>query len=473
MITFLTKSDASEGFKQIIDFLNTSVIQYALLVNPTIYVSCIKQFWSSVSLKKTNDVVRLQALLDWRKVIITEDTVRQALRLDDVDSIDCLSNEEIFTKLARMGYEKPSTKVGKGFSGVDTPLFDGMLVTQQVQDDVIDTVEDEDATNEISVEPTPPLPTPATTPPPQQELIPSPSQQRVRRLEKRRKLKVSRFKRLRKVDTAQRVESLADIVMDDQEDASKMGGIAELDADEDVTLKEVDAEKDAKETNEVKPAEVEEVIKVVTAAKLMTEVVTTVATTAATPITATTTITVAPVPKASASRRRRGVIIQDPGEAATASLSKQRIDEEVEELKTHLQIVPNDKDDVYTEATPLALKVYVVDYQIYTEHNKPYYKIIRVDGTHQLFLSFISLLRNFDKEDLEMLWKIVQKRFESSKPKNFSDDFLLNALKTMFEKPNVEAKIWRNQRGRYYWDFTLHDDIYEITIIYRSLIHED
>nr|GEW89837.1 hypothetical protein [Tanacetum cinerariifolium] len=36
---------------------------------------------------------------------------------------------------------------------------------------------------------------------------------------------------------------------------------------------------------------------------------------------------------------------------------KQKLDKEVEELKKHLQIVPNDEDDVYTEATPLALKV--------------------------------------------------------------------------------------------------------------------
>nr|GFB38001.1 hypothetical protein [Tanacetum cinerariifolium] len=32
---------------------------------------------------------------------------------------------------------------------------------------------------------------------------------------------------------------------------------------------------------------------------------------------------------------------------------KQKLDEEVTELKRHLQIVPNDEDDVYTEATPL------------------------------------------------------------------------------------------------------------------------
>nr|GFD47863.1 hypothetical protein [Tanacetum cinerariifolium] len=37
----------------------------------------------------------------------------------------------------------------------------------------------------------------------------------------------------------------------------------------------------------------------------------------------------------------------------------------------------------------------------------------------------------------------------SSEPKNFLDDFMLNALKTMFEKPDVTANIWKNQSGRY------------------------
>nr|GEY09278.1 hypothetical protein [Tanacetum cinerariifolium]GFC65961.1 hypothetical protein [Tanacetum cinerariifolium] len=40
---------------------------------------------------------------------------------------------------------------------------------------------------------------------------------------------------------------------------------------------------------------------------------------------------------------------------------KQKLDEEVEELRRHLMIMPNKDDDVYTEATPLALKVPVVD----------------------------------------------------------------------------------------------------------------
>nr|GFA05994.1 hypothetical protein [Tanacetum cinerariifolium] len=128
---------------------------------------------------------------------------------------------------------------------------------------------------------------------------------------------------------------------------------------------------------------------------------------------------------------------------------KQRMDEEADELKRHLQIVANDDDDVYTEATPLASKAPVVDYQIHHENNKPYYKIISTYGTHKLFLSFITLLKNFYREDLETLWKLVKERFEITEPKNFSDDFLLNILKIMFEKPNIEANVWKDQKGRY------------------------
>nr|GEU41925.1 hypothetical protein [Tanacetum cinerariifolium] len=68
------------------------------------------------------------------------------------------------------------------------------------------------------------------------------------------------------------------------------------------------------------------------------------------------------------------------------AVKKQNLDEEVEELRKHLQIVPNNDDDVYTEATPLALKVPVVDYEIHTENNKPYYKIKIADRSHQLYL---------------------------------------------------------------------------------------
>nr|GEX51020.1 copia protein [Tanacetum cinerariifolium]GEX52367.1 copia protein [Tanacetum cinerariifolium] len=95
----------------IMDFLNAHAIQYALVVNLTIYVSCIKQFWVLATLKKVNEVVQLRALIDGKKVVVTEDVIRQDLHLDDADGVGCLLNEEIFAELARMGYEKPPPKL--------------------------------------------------------------------------------------------------------------------------------------------------------------------------------------------------------------------------------------------------------------------------------------------------------------------------------------------------------------------------
>nr|GEZ63789.1 hypothetical protein [Tanacetum cinerariifolium] len=111
MVAYLTKSDASEWFNQILDFLNGRSIKYALTVNPKIYVSCIKQFRTTVAIKKANDIIRLQALVDKKKVMVTEATIREALCLDNEKGVECLPNEEIFIELARMGYEKPSKKL--------------------------------------------------------------------------------------------------------------------------------------------------------------------------------------------------------------------------------------------------------------------------------------------------------------------------------------------------------------------------
>nr|GEV12979.1 hypothetical protein [Tanacetum cinerariifolium] len=62
-------------------------------------------FWTTVAVKKVNDITRLQALIDKKKVVVTKASIR------DAEGIECLPNEEIFAELARMGYEKPSTKL--------------------------------------------------------------------------------------------------------------------------------------------------------------------------------------------------------------------------------------------------------------------------------------------------------------------------------------------------------------------------
>nr|GEV57532.1 hypothetical protein [Tanacetum cinerariifolium] len=102
---------------------------------------------------------------------------------------------------------------------------------------------------------------------------------------------------------------------------------------------------------------------------------------------------------------------------AQKPVKKRKLNEEVKDLKQHLEIVPDEDDDMYTEATPLARKVPVVNYEIIHFNNKPHYKIIRADGTHQLYLN------------------------------NFFDDYLLTTLGAMFERPDGQAQVWKSQRS--------------------------
>nr|GEV77438.1 hypothetical protein [Tanacetum cinerariifolium] len=111
LIAYLEKPTKSEGFTQIIDFLNGNSVKYALTASPTIYTSCITHFWTSAKVKTVNDEVRIQALVDGKRVNIKESSIRRILRLDDFEGTSCLTNIEIFEGLAKMGYEKPSDKL--------------------------------------------------------------------------------------------------------------------------------------------------------------------------------------------------------------------------------------------------------------------------------------------------------------------------------------------------------------------------
>ncbi|GJV68968.1 xylulose kinase-1 [Tanacetum coccineum] len=82
MVAFLEKP-AKSGFHEIIGFLNANQIRYALTVNPTIYTSCIEQFWATAKAKTVNGECQIQALIDKKKVIITETSIISDLHLED------------------------------------------------------------------------------------------------------------------------------------------------------------------------------------------------------------------------------------------------------------------------------------------------------------------------------------------------------------------------------------------------------
>ncbi|GJT48059.1 hypothetical protein Tco_0974216 [Tanacetum coccineum] len=172
MVAYLEKSDENAEFHQIVDFLSTRLINYALTVSPTIYASYIEQFWNTATSKIVNSVKQIHAIVDGNAVVIPESSVRNNLLFDDEDGITCLINDDIFENLALMRnfdpkkflmyprflqlflnnqlkdlpepfndtYETPShtrkvfsnmARQSKKFSGKVTPLFESMLVQNQ------------------------------------------------------------------------------------------------------------------------------------------------------------------------------------------------------------------------------------------------------------------------------------------------------------------------------------------------------
>nr|GEY31844.1 hypothetical protein [Tanacetum cinerariifolium] len=128
---------------------------------------------------------------------------------------------------------------------------------------------------------------------------------------------------------------------------------------------------------------------------------------------------------------------------------RQSIEEENEsaEHKRCLEIIPDNEDDVTIEATPLSFNSpTIIDYKIYKEGRKIFFKIIRANSNSQNYLTFRKMFKNFNKEDLEVLWSIVKARFKKTKPVDDMENLLFQTLKIMFLH-HVDHNIWKYQQG--------------------------
>nr|GEX12895.1 reverse transcriptase domain-containing protein [Tanacetum cinerariifolium] len=90
------------------------------------------------------------------------------------------------------------------------------------------------------------------------------------------------------------------------------------------------------------------------------------------------------------------------------AVKKQKSDEEVEELKKHLQIVLNDEDNVYTEATPLALKMILLVERIYhltrfTLDQMLNNVRLEVEEESEVSLELLRFVRRQQQEALELM----------------------------------------------------------------------
>ncbi|GJV45484.1 hypothetical protein Tco_1430020 [Tanacetum coccineum] len=63
-----------------------------------------------------------------------------------------------------------------------------------------------------------------------------------------------------------------------------------------------------------------------------------------------------------------------------------------------------------------------------------------------MYLVFSQLLKSFDREDLETLWRLVKAKHGYTRPEEGYERVLWGDLKIMFE-PHVEDAVWRNLQG--------------------------
>ncbi|GKB08705.1 hypothetical protein Tco_0837017, partial [Tanacetum coccineum] len=130
---------------------------------------------------------------------------------------------------------------------------------------------------------------------------------------------------------------------------------------------------------------------------------------------------------------------------ASGSVQEQPEEEEKElsqeDLQQMMMVVP--VEEVYVEA--LQVKYPIIDWEVYTEESRKYWKIIRVGNHTEAYQFFEDMLKIFDRDDLVMLWNLVKERFSSTEPTDDKERTLWVELKRLFE-PNTDDTLWKLQR---------------------------
>nr|GEV77676.1 hypothetical protein [Tanacetum cinerariifolium] len=100
-----------------------------------------------------------------------------------------------------------------------------------------------------------------------------------------------------------------------------------------------------------------------------------------------------------------------------------------EDLKEMMQLVP--VEEVYVEA--LQVKHPIIDWEIHSEGQRNYWKIIRLRGHTAVYQFFVDLLKHFDREDLIQLWTLVKETISIRQATCDKEKELWVELKRLFE----------------------------------------
>ncbi|GKE06810.1 hypothetical protein Tco_1398828 [Tanacetum coccineum] len=96
------------------------------------------------------------------------------------------------------------------------------------------------------------------------------------------------------------------------------------------------------------------------------------------------------------------------------------------------------------DAIPNAIKPpSIIEWKIIPQSGlKAVYQIIRRDGSDKIYMSFGAILKDFSRDDLTELYRLVIKKYEAIRPEEMYDRVLWGDLKTMFDLPLSDDAIW-------------------------------
>ncbi|GJS91396.1 hypothetical protein Tco_0774032 [Tanacetum coccineum] len=152
----------------------------------------------------------------------------------------------------------------------------------------------------------------------------------------------------------------------------------------------------------------------------------------------------------SAEKMEEDDVVKEPGAKRKKSIprkstrKRQRMEEdaEKEELKGLLDIIP--REEVPIEVESISTKFPIVDWKtcVLTE-TFMYYQVFRGDGSSKNYKVLSEMLEDFDRQDVEELYRLVKEKYSASRLEGF-DLMLWGDLYVLFES-DEEDEIWKSQ----------------------------
>ncbi|GKA42427.1 hypothetical protein Tco_0735087 [Tanacetum coccineum] len=102
------------------------------------------------------------------------------------------------------------------------------------------------------------------------------------------------------------------------------------------------------------------------------------------------------------------------------------------------------KSEIGIDAIPTATKPpSIVDWKIIPQSGlKVVYQIIRRDGFDKIYMSFGAIRKDFSRDNLTKLYRLVKKKYGVNRPEEIYDRVLWGDLNTMFDPPLSDDAIW-------------------------------